>query len=147
MMPRCEMLRHGYGLLTILALLPFPLIWFGCGPGEVQADLGEEFSLSIGQSAVIAGEDLSIRFEEVVEDSRCPKGVQCVWEGRAVSTLEMTETGTSYQITLTESGLTEEYGRETYGEYQLSFRLEPYPVEGQEISGDAYRLLIVIDRQ
>ena len=29
-------------------------------------------------------EDYRIGFEKVIEDSRCPTGVDCVWEGRAV---------------------------------------------------------------
>jgi len=29
-------------------------------------------------------EDYRIDFDKVVEDSRCPTGVDCVWEGRAV---------------------------------------------------------------
>src|SRR5262245_46833605 len=37
--------------------------------------LGEEFELKISQRAVIEGEGLAVVFESVLEDSRCPKGV------------------------------------------------------------------------
>jgi len=44
---------------------------------------GEEFELSIGERARIDGTAISIEFEAVTEDSRCAKGVVCVWEGNA----------------------------------------------------------------
>jgi hypothetical protein len=45
--------------------------------------LGQEFELKINQDAAIEGEGLSVVFESVVEDSRCPEGVDCVWSGNA----------------------------------------------------------------
>ena len=35
----------------------------------------------------------TIKFVKVLEDSRCPKDVTCVWEGQARVLVEMTETG------------------------------------------------------
>lgn len=37
--------------------------------------------LGVGESAAVGGQTL--RFVEVVEDSRCPQGVQCIQAGRA----------------------------------------------------------------
>ena len=48
-----------------------------------RARLGEEFRLAVKQIAVIRGEPLTVRFAAVVEDSRCPVGVQCVRAGEA----------------------------------------------------------------
>ena len=39
------------------------------------------FRLDLGESARIDGHEF--RFVEVVEDSRCPEDMTCVWEGRA----------------------------------------------------------------
>lgn len=64
----------------------------GCGSstavvGTVQD--GEEFTLRIGESVVVAGSDLVLRLHEV-EDSRCPINalVLCVHEGDAVAWVE-----------------------------------------------------------
>lgn len=43
--------------------------------------------LPIGRSVTV--EELSIRFAAVAEDSRCPLGVYCVWEGNARVDLEV----------------------------------------------------------
>ena len=37
----------------------------------------------VGQEATISGADLRLRFTDVMEDSRCPKQVECVWTGQA----------------------------------------------------------------
>ncbi len=39
------------------------------------------FSLKIGESTNIDEPKIIIKFIDVLEDSRCPSDVQCVWEG------------------------------------------------------------------
>ncbi len=48
------------------------------------ASLGQDFELRIGETVEIDGEPLVVTFERVVEDSRCPTNVTCVWAGDAV---------------------------------------------------------------
>src|SRR5687767_3708482 len=61
----------------------------GCQPGQgteenpAQFNLDEVFTLGGGQEATINGENLRLRFEAVLEDSRCPTQVNCVWTGQA----------------------------------------------------------------
>lgn len=50
---------------------------------EIEVPLGDPFVLRIEQSATIAGTPLRLEFEEVLEDSRCPADVTCVWQGNA----------------------------------------------------------------
>jgi hypothetical protein len=49
----------------------------------VEYELGQSFSLGGGDEAVIRGEQLRLRFTDVLEDSRCPSQVECVWTGQA----------------------------------------------------------------
>ena len=130
-----------------LASVAIALLLGSCaGTGEVKGRLGEEFSLRIDQSVVITGEDLEIRFVEVSEDSRCPKDVTCVWEGRVSAVVEISANGSLQQLKLTQPGLTEQPTREAYKEYQLTFKVEPYPQEGKEIAADEYRLLLIVTK-
>ena len=48
-----------------------------------EANLNEAFTLGGRQEAVIAGENLRLQFDQVLEDSRCPTQVECVWTGQA----------------------------------------------------------------
>jgi len=116
------------------------------GLDDVQARLNEEFCVSIGQRVSVTGEDLAVSFEEVTEDSRCPADVTCVWAGRVSCVVELTHTGPSYRMTLTEPGLTSEYTGEEYGEYEFAFHVTPYPEPGKKIANDTYRLHLIISK-
>jgi hypothetical protein len=116
------------------------------GSDDVQARLNEEFCLSIGQHAFVTGEDLVVSFAEVTEDSRCPSNVTCVWAGRVSCVVELSHAGSSYQVTLTEPGLTSEYAREEYEGYELAFHVTPYPEAGRNIANDTYRLHLIISK-
>jgi len=61
---------------VILVALSLALLFTpACKPEKVVASLGQEFQLGSGQQASITGQDISIEFVRVTEDSRCPTGV------------------------------------------------------------------------
>ena len=94
---------------------------------------------------MITGENLEIEFVEVVEDSRCPKNVQCIWAGRVSCIIEITDNDSLYKMVLTEPGLSYQYVDETYKEYRLAFHVEPYPELGKE-TAEKYRLLMIVSK-
>ena len=53
------------------------------GPLEPSAAPGSPFRIGVGQSVSIEGLNVVLGFEEVLEDSRCPSDVMCVWAGTA----------------------------------------------------------------
>jgi hypothetical protein len=55
----------------------------------VQFALAEEFTLGGGQEAVLVAENLRVRFTDVLEDSRCPREVECFWTGQARIAVEI----------------------------------------------------------
>jgi hypothetical protein len=63
------------------------LAWTACSIAGPAAPLpiepGKSFSLRPGESAQTSDAALQVGFEGVTADSRCPKGVQCVWAGDA----------------------------------------------------------------
>ena len=80
-------MRVGWKQVLSVAVLAVALM--GCQLShEADADpveftLGKEFTLGGGQEAVLSGEDLRVRFTDVLEDSRCPTEVECFWTGQA----------------------------------------------------------------
>jgi len=69
-------------VLAALVLLPIA----GCRAANadpVEAGLGGPFVLQGGQQVTITGGGLHLRFTQVLEDSRCPRLVACVWTGQA----------------------------------------------------------------
>lgn len=134
-----------YGLFVMVFLANI-IYLSGCGSAENQIRLDEEFSLSVGQYGVIHGENVQIKFKEVTEDSRCPRDVTCIWAGRATCEIEIIQTGLSKRMLLTQGGLTNEYSKEIYNEYELTFNITPYPEAGKNIPTDAYRLHLIVSK-
>ena len=65
---------------------------------------GETFTLPLGGSVHIGDTNYSLIFDAVREDSRCARGVTCVWEGNARVSLTLREAvpgkvpGTLYEV-------------------------------------------------
>ena len=128
-------------------VLTIVLVASSCGGVDsLHVRMNEEFSLSVGQRAFISDENLEIRFKEVLEDSRCPRDVTCFWTGRVSCVLELIHTDSPYRMILTEPGLTNEYTKERYGGYEISFHVTPYPEAGKKITEDTYRLHLIISK-
>jgi hypothetical protein len=106
--------------------------------------LGDSFSLSVGQSASIDGDDLAIRFIDVITDSRCPSGVECIWQGEVACLVEITHSGTGQEKVLTYPGLTQGPSQAQIGSYQFTFSVGPYPEAGKQIEKSEYRLNLLI---
>ncbi len=135
--------------LLLSSVCLFTLLLLGCGgnPSSLQYRLGEEFWLAPGGSANIVGQDLQVRFEGVAEDSRCPKGAVCAWEGRVSCIVQLTHDRVSGKTVLIQPGLTDDYAMAAYKEYVFEFRVEPYPEVGQTIPPDKYRIVLKVNKQ
>jgi hypothetical protein len=68
-------------LLAAAAVLAAGCATASSGAADRTAALGDDFRLPRGETAEVGG--LSVRFAQVVEDSRCPLGVQCIRAGEA----------------------------------------------------------------
>ncbi|RZN40305.1 MAG: hypothetical protein EFT35_03095 [Methanophagales archaeon ANME-1-THS] len=136
--------RLGYLLVLILVLL---VSVAGCIRNQVDITVGpgEGFTIGIGQSARITGEDMVITFEEVIGDSRCPQNVVCLWAGVASSHVRITHQGTRYSMVLNQPGLTDQ-AQESFINYTLTFSLHPYPRAGEAISPEEYRLTLTVTK-
>jgi hypothetical protein len=137
--------RRGVILLLPALLLLLPA--GGCSKHSaplVVADLGQEFTLSVGESAVIGVEGLHLTFAEVVSDSRCPQGATCIWAGEVSCLLQVTDAESTYDKVLTQPG-----GASTSGDafacYEVTFDVEPYPQLGTEIQAEDYRLHLTVN--
>jgi len=131
--------------LPIILLL---LLFSGCSfpENEITADKGEEFELAIGQTASISGEGIKIKFVEVLTDSRCPANAICIWQGEVTCLVEITVGETIFQKVLLQSGQSAGYSMSDFRDYQLAFRIEPYPLDEKPIDSSEYRLNLVIDK-
>ncbi len=66
----------------ILSLFIFSTVGISQTGGKY-VNLDEDFSLAASEKAFIKSESFTIEFLYVVEDSRCPPDVNCIWAGNA----------------------------------------------------------------
>jgi len=96
--------------------------------------------LPVGRSA--DNGELRVTFENVSEDSRCPAGVQCVWEGNA-SIRVTVEMGNESQVAILNSTLNPQ--RASFFGYTIGYRdLSPYPVADTPHDPGDYRATISV---
>lgn len=122
-----------------------------CGPADPQPDgrpspsvtmVGDTafLELPVGRSA--DNGEISVTFETVTEDSRCPTGVQCVWAGNASVRLTL-ESGDEAEVVVLGSAL--EPRQATFAGYTLTLRdLVPRPASEQPLDRAAYVARIAI---
>jgi hypothetical protein len=132
-------------IFSCMLVLLLGLIGSACTVGLIEAGLGKEFSLHIGQTAQIENEPLAIRFNGIKSDSRCPIGVTCVWAGEVNCDVTVTYQGVSSNIILNQLGT--DLSSETYKGYNLIYSIEPYPQAGRQISLSEYTLILTVEKQ
>jgi len=103
-----------------------------------------EFVLAPGDSAAVSGTGLAVRFERVVNDSRCPADALCVTAGDAEIALTVRRTGRPADGLSLHTG--ESRSRAEIGDWVLSLTgLAPYPFSDRTISPGDYRATLRVD--
>lgn len=116
-----------------------------CAPVEtaVVADPGVAFSLPLGKTAAIKGNDTRITFSRVNEDSRCPVDVQCIWAGDAKIELTVSRNGSPVE-TKTLS-VTSPNNEVVVGDLRVRFvGLAPTPRQSEPSASRAYIAQLVV---
>lgn len=89
--------------------------------------------------------DKSIRFKKVVEDSRCPKDVTCIWAGEAKVLIEIIQKGALMEervITVNSSDILLDFLEDDMLYFLNSVELFPYPTTKSKIADCNYVLSV-----
>ncbi len=68
--------------------------------GALSVAEAKPITVGLNKEKQVAGSKLRVRFVEMVEDSRCPADVECVWAGNAKIRLQVKQSGRTETITL-----------------------------------------------
>jgi hypothetical protein len=119
--------------LLLAAFLLFVVTGTGYGLGfQKRVQVQHEFDLKAGSQAIVKEAGLKITFVELVEDSRCPEGVTCIWAGNGrikVSVRKGGHNSVSFEL----NTMTEPKSFAYRGYEILLVRLAPYPKNNVEI--------------
>ncbi|WP_316505405.1 hypothetical protein [Nitrosopumilus sp.] len=108
------------------------------------------FSLHLNQTAHIPSYDIQITFSKILEDSRCPSDVQCVWEGNVQIQLDILKEERklkSIDLSLGADDNTRIYLLDKF--YLELIQVEPYPTSSSsdEILPSDYSAVFVVEPQ
>lgn len=104
-------------------------------------ELDEEFTIQNGEQVMIQGKDITVTFVEVLRDSRCPTGVECVWSGNAEVAVYINDE----LITLNTHIKPQQI---VISGYQIKLvKLTPYPHINKKIDPEDYAATLVISEK
>jgi len=108
--------------------------------------LGQEFELKINQEAVIEGEGLTVAFESVLEDSRCPEGVDCIWSGNAKIRIKSSKQ--KHSPAPIELNTNVEPKGSSYLGYEIKLvALKPRPKADKPVQSNEYKAALIITKK
>ena len=97
---------------------------------------------------VTVDNDVEVRFKDLLEDSRCPDGVSCIWPGEAIVLFEAVNESDTIRFPLhlgvEPTGLTDTLIFEEYNVELL--RVDPEPVQGVEREKEDYSCRVVVEK-
>ncbi len=114
---------------------------------KVKPEYNTPFKLSISQRAFFRKDELTVQFLGVTEDSRCPQGATCIWQGEVKVSLSLaTENQQSDEITLV-LGTQPDQAKQVFDGFLVELeKVTPVPVEGKEMDADDYKITLRVIR-
>ena len=85
----------------LLIFAPVLLLMSNCKTqSQTQTSDDNTITIGINKKTTIPNSKISLEFKEIVEDSRCPVDVTCVWEGIAIVNIDATNGNqkTNFQV-------------------------------------------------
>jgi hypothetical protein len=129
-------------------VFPLLLVLAGCATG-VQRDadriprvaFGQQFLLGQDVPVSLADTGYLLSFEKVLEDSRCPLGVSCIWEGNARVVVRFIADSDEFSLELNTSARF--VTSATRGEFRVELRqLDPTPRADAPTTGYVATLVV-----
>jgi hypothetical protein len=134
-------MKYHHSLVALVLAVALAACQSAGAPASHAARLGQEVRLAPGEQASFDPHGLIVEFVKVLEDSRCPTDVTCVWAGEVklqLATRIRAAAPVQHEITAGQDA--------TIGEFRLAVvRVEPERLSTREISPEQYRVMLRVD--
>jgi hypothetical protein len=112
----------------------------------VSADFGQQFELKLNQSASINSGEVKVNFLRVIEDSRCPADVDCVWSGQIQVAVNVSVKGSAPKtLSLINRAGNKNISTKKFKKYSIEFvKAEPYPKNRNQKTKPADQIIFLI---
>lgn len=115
-------------------------------PAVMNAARAESVRIPIGATVPVPGTKVTVTFEQVRDDSRCPTGVSCVWEGDAIVVLRVQGPGGAASVELHANPRFARAGS-AHGVTLTLEKLEPHPEAERPVAPSAYVVTVLTSAQ
>ena len=105
-------------------------------------------TLAVGEEIMVG--ELRVHFKEVLEDSRCPTGTECFWQGRAKILVETSEDGMAMDRSEIIFGALKKGEAKNHTFYKsgkatiTATAINPYPTKDSGTTNLAYQLVLEV---
>ncbi|MEH1930217.1 hypothetical protein [Nostoc sp.] len=115
---------------------------------RVGTPLDTQFYLKYGQIAYLRSEGIEIKFSKVIEDSRCPINVTCIWAGQVTIGLDIIKNGRKFStLILTLSPINDASATQSFGKYTVTLKeVFPSRKSGVSLVTEDYIAKIVVSK-
>lgn len=114
--------------------------------GQRRVKLQREFDVKAGREVIVKEAGLKIKFDALLEDSRCPEGVDCVWAGNGKISVTLKK-GRMRGATFDLNTMTEPKSI-THQGYEITLvKLAPYPKNNVESKKEDYVATLIVKRK
>lgn len=111
-------------------------------PSPMTQSESQTVELSVGTTVPVPGGNADITFVRVAEDSRCPTGTTCIWEGDAVAELRVAPADAAARTLQLHTNT--QFAREgRAGNTTVTLeRLDPHPSADAPVAAGRYRVTL-----
>ncbi|MGV0108106.1 Lipoprotein [Nostoc sp. DSM 114160] len=115
---------------------------------RVGTTLNTPFYLRYGRTAYLPTENIEIKFSKVIQDSRCPSDVTCIWQGQVIIGLDIIKNGQQVTtLTLTLIPGRDALPIQFLDKYSVKLiEVSPYPNSKKAIALKDYIAKIVVSK-
>jgi type 1 fimbria pilin len=112
---------------------------------KISADYCDTISIKVHETVHAGDESSTLTFNSVLEDSRCPADVVCIWAGNAKASFTFTTDSGEETFLLNTLGGSDMPSDTVIGGFRIKLDgLNPAPISTNEIKPDSYEASVVI---
>ncbi len=139
--------RDSIALMTIAALcFTFQSSAFGSPIPIVLTGDESSFVLKMGETADI-NSDFQITLLKILDDSRCPSDVTCIWEGTVSAEVKIIKDGSSRGNYVIPIGLAGIESQSLDGYFIMLYDVKPYPISTHQIIPSEYVATLIVSKE
>lgn len=119
-------------VIMLIAAVSTALSMNGCDKDKYNGSREGTVALGKCQTEELGDEKVSICYDKLITDSRCPRNVVCVWQGVGVGQFTFTVNNNKHTFTLGTGKIAPYNSDTTIGRYKIELQnLAPYPGDKQ----------------